>query len=108
MILWDVVTEQPIGEPLIGSPGSALSLSFSPDSKLLYSGYKDGSLLSWDIDFQAWLKSACDLAGRNMTADEWEQFFRFQDLPYQKTCDQFPDGSQAAAATSTSTPTPTP
>ena len=96
LILWDVATNQPIGEPLLGSPGSATSLVFSQDSKFLYSGYTDGSVLRWDIDFEAWIQRACGLAGGNLAPSEWDQFFRFQDQVYRKTCEQFPLGNQTA------------
>lgn len=112
LILWDTATNQPVGDPLLGSPGSALALAFNPQSRFIYAGYPDGSVLSWDIDFEAWAQRACGLAGRNLTSQEWGQFFHTQDLSYRPTCEQYPGGEAAGAVTPTPTPsaaaTPTP
>ena len=46
-------------------------------------------LLVWDLDIDSWPDVACLAAGRNMTADEWEQFGPAGE-PYQATCPQWP------------------
>ncbi len=49
IILWDVVTYQPIGE-LVGMTGAANAVAFSPDGKMLASGGIDGLLYLWDVE----------------------------------------------------------
>jgi WD40 repeat protein len=75
LILWDTATFQPIGQALLGANGSVTSLSFTPDSKTLVSGSDAGSITFWDVDIQSWEQRACKLAGRDLSPDEWRQFF---------------------------------
>lgn len=45
IILWDVETRQPIGQPLSGH-----SVAFSPDGKTLASGSKASTIILWDVE----------------------------------------------------------
>ena len=100
LILWDAATFQPIGQALLGANGSVTSLSFTSDSKMLVSGSDAGSITLWDVDIQSWEQRACKLAGRDLTSDEWQQFFpgRAQHEICQVTPSETPSPS----------PTPTP
>jgi WD40 repeat protein len=88
--LWDIDTHQAIGEPLTGAPENVLSLAFTLDGTKLLSGSLDGTLLYWDVSLDSWVSKVCDLAGRNLSNTEWEQFFPYQ--TYRKTCPQFQEG----------------
>ncbi len=44
----------------------------------------------WSLDPQVWRDRGCELAGRNMTADEWAKVMGEAD--YRSTCDQWPAG----------------
>lgn len=46
-------------------------------------------LMVWDIDPHSWETSACVMAGRNLTRDEWGDFIG-PDEPYRATCPQWP------------------
>ena len=52
IILWDLETGNPIGEPMFGNDSSVwvMDLDFSPNGKLLASGYSSGSMIIWDIE----------------------------------------------------------
>jgi WD40 repeat protein len=49
IILWDVATSQPIGQPLTGHTDWVISVAFSPDSKTLASGSVDQTIILWDV-----------------------------------------------------------
>ncbi len=45
-------------------------------------------IVVWDLDPDHWVDAACDVAGRNLTHTEWDQYIG--DLaPYRATCPQY-------------------
>ena len=47
--LWDVATQQPLGQPLSGHTAFVWHLAFSPDGKTLASVALDNKIIQWDI-----------------------------------------------------------
>ena len=47
--LWDVASQQPLGEPMMGHEAFVFKLVFSPDGHTLASGGSDASLYLWDV-----------------------------------------------------------
>lgn len=72
--LWDVATGLPLGRPLTGHQGSITSLSFSADGHTLASGSVDTTVRIWHVDVPSWIRRACRVANRALTALEWKQY----------------------------------
>jgi WD40 repeat protein len=53
VVLWDVITQKPVG-PLLSGSGGISSVAFSPDGKYLASGNSSspGTVLLWDVETQ--------------------------------------------------------
>jgi len=90
IILWDMETYQPLGEPLSGHKGALYHLAFSPrcagcpDGARLMSGGDDGTLRIWDMSVASWQKRACAMTSRRLT--EEERGFYFKDPTPRQTC----------------------
>jgi len=49
-------------------------LAFSPDGKTLAVAYQDGEILFWDLDPKSWIQRARNIANRELTAEERDQY----------------------------------
>jgi WD40 repeat protein len=104
IILWDVGTRQPLGEPVVATPYGQRyglkSVAFRPDGKILASGGGDGSLILWDVNLESWQTRARRIANRSLTRGEWDRFIG-SDMPYEQMCtDSSEYTGPAAGATS--------
>ena len=52
VVLWEVGTKQPLGQPLRDHTDSVNSVVFSPDGKYLFSGSWDKTIIQWDVASQ--------------------------------------------------------
>lgn len=84
--LWDVEAATLLGDPFPSDPGR----TYVQGGFALATIVGD-DVLVWNIQVDTWPDIACQVAGRNMTRAEWEQFGP-QGEEYQVTCPQFPAG----------------
>jgi WD40 repeat protein len=95
IILWDVATRQPLGTLITGRGNTLLSLAFSPDGKTLASGSVEGQVVLWAASPDEWLEKACAMANRNLSLEEWHNFYGSE--PYRTTCPALPVGEGVPA-----------
>jgi WD40 repeat protein len=58
--------------------------AFSPDGRSIAVPSFDGTTAVWDLEPAHWLAAACQLVGRNLTTEEWDQYMGR--LAYRATC----------------------
>jgi hypothetical protein len=73
--LYDVASGEQIGDRLIIPDDEIVASALRPDGKELAIGGSVGQeFLVWDLDPEHWVTAACELAGRNLTPDEWDTY----------------------------------
>ncbi len=92
VILWDITVPGNLFQKVIldGHSSSILNggVFFSENDNTLISISSEEVIL-WDLDSQSWIEKACNIAGRNFTQQEWDQFVG-QSIPYHATCPELP------------------
>jgi WD40 repeat protein len=82
--LWDVETGKPIGVPLMVEPDTLVFVAFSPDGSHLFAVSTGSRGIRLDASADDWKRHACLVAGRDLTAREWED--ALPDRPYRPVC----------------------
>ena len=77
--LWDVASQEPIGQPLPGLPDAQTTARFAPDGDRLFALSDAGRAIRWEVDPEVWLQQACALAGGGLTPEQWAEFVPDQD-----------------------------
>jgi WD40 repeat protein len=86
--LWDGRTgEYQASLPLPSGTG-AFSIAYRRDSTGVIIASTDGRTWTANTRTATWVERACAIAGRNLTDDEWSQYFPSR--PYEPTCPQWP------------------
>ena len=83
--LWDVQTFQLVGQPIgYRDPWRKSSfIAFNPVGDLLAATTHMG-INFWSLNINDWEATACDMANRNLTLEEWKTYLG--ELPYRETC----------------------
>jgi len=82
--LIDVASRSQVGASLPGIDNQWLFAEFSPDGTSVFGAYDTGIAFVWDVDPERWAAHACDVAGRDLSEDEWQRFL--PDRPYGDVC----------------------
>jgi DNA-binding SARP family transcriptional activator/WD40 repeat protein len=85
--VWDLSATAAIGRPMDTSSIWGWP-SWSEDGRYLAVPTRDGVEI-WNFDTDDWPRMACEVAGRNLTEAEWEQFGP-RTIERRATCEQFP------------------
>lgn len=85
IVLWSYTSRWQLGTAVPLYKGEVTSEAYSPDGSRLISGSTDGRAIVWDLTLSSWKRVACDIAARNLTAAEWQQFIG-RALPYAPLC----------------------
>jgi len=91
--LWNISKlDESVANPTRLGDGSdqVMVVGFGGDGSLLATGGDDDTVRLW-LPIDELIEIACQAAGRNLTAEEWEEFAPGQ--PYATTCNQWPAGS---------------
>lgn len=92
--LWDLAVADPAAPTvnpvvLTGHDDDVRAVATDADGRWFASADSGGTVLVWS-PLDGLVTMACDVAGRNLTADEWRTLFGEE--PYRTTCDDFPEG----------------
>jgi WD40 repeat protein len=100
--LWDPTTGLAYGDDLSAAPRPAslqpsvdvplfppVRNAFSPDGRYLVTAGVMARAMIWDLDLATWRARACEIAGRNLTREEWRVYLP-SGARYRTTCAQWP------------------
>jgi WD40 repeat protein/DNA-binding SARP family transcriptional activator len=82
--LWDARTMSHIGSLSVGGKDDVATVLPLEDGHTVLIARPQGDVLTWDLRPQHLLDLACDLAGRNLTPEEWASYLG--ERPYRQTC----------------------
>ncbi len=88
--LWSLSNNDPSGSSvaLRNHTAAVTALAFSPDGNWLATGSQDQTVQLWITQLDVLVDNACQVAGRNLTREEWQRYFPAQ--PYAVTCNIWP------------------
>jgi WD40 repeat protein/DNA-binding SARP family transcriptional activator len=89
--LWDVPTHQRLARVTPGAPGHWVFAWFDHDGATIVAADDRGGIWSTPAEPDEWERRACDIAGRNLTRDEWEELL--PNHSYHATCSTHPPAS---------------
>jgi len=87
VVLWDGLTGERLADVQPLGPAFEAGVAFLPDGHTVTIAASNGQLFRWDTDPAAWLAYACQVAGRNLSEEEWRSVFGSD--PYGETCPQW-------------------
>ncbi len=86
IFLYDVASGDLLGEAFGPNRNSWLYAEFLADRREIVGYFDDGSMSRWDVDPESQIRTACQIAGREITRAEWARLVPGR--PYQPICPQ--------------------
>jgi WD40 repeat protein len=86
IFLYDVASGNLLGEAFGPNRNSWLYAEFLPDRTEIVGYFDDGSMSRWDVDPASQIRTACQIAGRELSQAEWARLVPGR--PYQPICPQ--------------------
>jgi DNA-binding SARP family transcriptional activator/WD40 repeat protein len=89
--LYDVESGLALGSPMLipDTEVDTIPALAIDGTVLAYGGGRDGGIKVWDLRVDRWQEAACEIAGRNLTRDEWRTHVG-ELADHRATCPQFP------------------
>ncbi len=87
VVLWDGLTGERLAAVQPLGPDFETGVAFLPDGHSVHIAASNGQMFRWDTDPKAWLTYACQVAGRNLSEEEWRSVFGSD--PYRRTCPEW-------------------
>jgi WD40 repeat protein/DNA-binding SARP family transcriptional activator len=84
VLLRDVATQKTIGSAQAVEANAYLSAVFTPDGARLFAVSEQRRAIRWEVSSEAWKRHACRVAGRELTAREWQD--ALPGRPYRSIC----------------------
>lgn len=75
VMLWDIVEDKMVGQPFSYRQEQLGQMALIDGGDSLLSFYGDGEVVDWTLRLEDWHRVACSMANRDLTPEEWEQYF---------------------------------
>jgi WD40 repeat protein len=85
VMLWDTAAGRRIGSAFIGHTAAVVQVSLAGNANEIVSVDAMGQLRRWPLSNESARARACEIAGRELTEEEWRQYI--PDRTYQRLCD---------------------
>ena len=80
--LWDVRSRKRVGDGFPRTVGWFPGVAFTPSGRLLL--FEPTTVVEWPTDTRTLQRSACRIAGRDLTREEWQELL--PNRPYRRVC----------------------
>jgi WD40 repeat protein len=80
IFLWDIKTHQVLTAPIVKHQQAISRIAFTPDGHWMASSADSGELAVWELNTSTLFYRACQVAGRNLTQEEWSRSFGVEDF----------------------------